>query len=175
MDYDKEFDGIKQADNPMPEWWKLFFGLAIVFAVGYTIYFHWFSDWKMEDSFSKEVAEYEAKFPMAKVIVSADGSNPLRDKADAIEEGKKNFQNFCVACHGPEAKGLVGPNLTDAEWIHGDNDAAIYEVIMEGVAGEKAKLGRGAMPPHKTSLGSERVYQVMAWLATNNPSMKKLK
>jgi cytochrome c oxidase cbb3-type subunit III len=36
-------------------------------------------------------------------------------------------------------------------------------------------LGRGAMPPHKASLGSERVYQVMAWLASNNPSLKKLK
>jgi len=25
MDHNKEFDGIQQADNPMPEWWKLFF------------------------------------------------------------------------------------------------------------------------------------------------------
>ena len=32
MDYNKEFDGIKQTDNPMPEWWKLFFGIAVVFA-----------------------------------------------------------------------------------------------------------------------------------------------
>ena len=173
MDHNKEFDGIQQADNPMPEWWKLFFGLAIIFAVVYSVYFHWFSDWKMEDNFRKEVAEHETKFPEAKVLVSADGSNPLRDKADAIEEGKKNFQSICAACHGPEAKGLVGPNLTDNEWILGNNDAVIYALVMEGIPAEKTKTGRGPMPPHKASLGSERVYQVLAWLASINPDLKK--
>ena len=43
---------------------------------------------------------------------------------------------------------------------------------MEGVAVDKAKLGRGAMPAHKASLALKRVYQVMAWLASNNASLK---
>jgi cytochrome c oxidase cbb3-type subunit III len=175
MDHNKEFDGIRQAENPMPEWWKLFFGLTFIFAVGYAIYFHYFSSWGMYDSFQNEVAAYEAMFPKAKEVVSTDGSNPLRENSVAIEEGKKVFMsNACAACHGVNAQGVVGPSLVDAEWIHGNTDAEIYQVIMEGITVEKAKLGKGPMPAHK-SLGSEKVYQIMAWLAKTNPSLKKTK
>lgn len=183
MDHNKEFDGIGQADNPMPEWWKLIFGLAFVFAVIYSIYFHLFSQWKMEASFKNEVTEYDKMYPMAKEIVSVDGSNPFRDNPEAIAEGKKTFMSICIACHGPEAKGipgadgkpLIGPNLTDNEWLHADNDADLYKLVMEGVPVEKTKTGKGPMPPHKASLGSERVYQVLAWVASINPKLKKLR
>ena len=175
MDHNKEFDGIKQAENPMPEWWKLFFGLTFIFAIGYSIYYHKFSSWGMYDSFQNEVAAHEALFPKAEEVVSTDGSNPLRENPTAIEEGKKVFMsNACAACHGANAQGVVGPSLVDTEWVHGNTDAEIYQVIMEGIAVEKAKLGRGPMPPHK-SLGSEKVYQIMAWLASTNPSLKKTK
>lgn len=129
----------------------------------------------MEDSFNSEVAEHEKNFPQAKVVVSADGSNPFRDNAEAVAAGQKTFQQFCVACHGPEGKGLIGPNLMDAEWLHGDTDAEIYQVVMEGVGVDKTKTGKGPMPAHKQSVGSEKVYQVLAWLASNNKSLKKLK
>ena len=53
------------------------------------------------------------------------------------------------------------------------NERAILYRKMEGIPAEKTKTGRGPMPPHKASLGSERVYQVLAWLASINPDLKK--
>ena len=61
----------------------------------------------------------------------------------------------------------------DEEWIHGSTDKEVYAVIMKGVSGDNLKLGKGAMPAHEKSLGSEKVLKIMAWLAKNNPSLKK--
>ena len=35
---------------------------------------------------------------------------------------------LCYACHGANAQGAVGPNLTDAEWIHSDGS---YDFIVK--------------------------------------------
>ncbi|MCE9502074.1 MAG: c-type cytochrome [Leptospira sp.] len=170
QDHNKEFDGIRQGDNPIPPRWKLFFLISIVFAIGYAVYFHNFSDWKMEDRFAIEAKEHDAKFPKAKEVASTDGSNPLRGNADAIAQGKATFGGICAACHGPEAKGVIGPDLTDKVWIHGNTDSEVFALINAGIGPEKAKLKKGIMPPHNY-LGSEKIYQVMAWLASNNPTL----
>ena len=39
----------------------------------------------------------------------------------------------CAACHGAEGQGLIGPNLTDAYWIHGNTNVDIFNVISNGV------------------------------------------
>ena len=169
----KEIDGIFQADNPMPEWWKLVWLLTIIGSIAYAIYFHTASSWGQEEAFKIEVAEHEKKFGSQKKIgLTAEGANPFRDDEVAIADGQKNF-GICAACHNADGKGLVGPSLMDEDWIHGSTDKEVYEIVMKGVSGEKLKLGKGAMPAHEKSLGSEKVLKIMAWLAKNNPSLKK--
>lgn len=172
-DENKEFDGIKQSGNDFPSWYKQIFSWMVVIGLGYTIYFHFISkDWAQDKQFLKEVALHEEKFPPPKMEESADGINPLREDAEAIALGQKTFQNICSACHGLQGQGVVGPSLMDKTWIHGDTDALVYAHIMKGISVEQAKLGRGPMPAHDQSLGTEKVYQVMAWLAKENPSLK---
>lgn len=63
-------------------------------------------------------------------------------RGDAVFHGPGN----CYACHGAKAEGLVGPNLTDAEWIHskGSYDEIVAQ-INHGVPKEESKNGV-AMP-----------------------------
>ncbi|MCB1178871.1 MAG: c-type cytochrome [Leptospiraceae bacterium] len=171
----KEVDGIFQADNPMPGWWTFVWALTIIFSIGYVIYFHYFSDWPQEKAFAIEAEEHEKKFPRAEVKANDDGSNPLRENETAIAEGQKNFVAVCAACHKADGTGLVGPNLMDPEWLHGASDAEVFENIMKGIGPDRIKTNRGIMPPHDKSLGAEKVYQIMAWLAKNNESLKKVK
>lgn len=173
---DKEFDGIRQADNPMPEWWKGIFFICVLFAPIYVIYFHFFSDWHQADQLKIETAEYEKKFPQTqKVAVNLDEGNPLRGDARAIEAGHQTFINRCAACHGQDAHGVVGPNLTDKEWLHGGTDGEVYTTIMKGVNPPNTVMNRGPMPAHENALGSQKVLEVMAWLATQNPDLKPAK
>lgn len=169
----KEVDGIYQADNPMPPWWKFVWLLSIVFSIGYVIYFHWYSEWPQDVAFEKEVAEHEAKFPAKKALIvdETTGENPYRGDAVAIQEGEGTYKQICAACHGPAAEGAVGPSLVDADWIHGNTDKQVYVNIMKGIGPERQKLNRGGMPAWE-GLGAEKVYAVMAWLATKNPTLK---
>lgn len=68
---------------------------------------------------------------------------------ELIAQGDKIFHGAgnCYACHGSNAEGLVGPNLTDAEWIHskGTLDDIVAQVI-HGVPKEESKSGI-VMPP----------------------------
>ncbi|TGN18763.1 cbb3-type cytochrome c oxidase N-terminal domain-containing protein [Leptospira idonii] len=171
-DPNKEFDGIRQAENPLPGWWKWGFLLGIIVGIIYAVYFHVFSGEEMADYYSSQVEEYTKQFPNKNVALeSTDGSNPLRGNADAIAAGETTFKTYCVACHGPTGEGLVGPNLMDKEWLHGNTDSELYENVMKGIAMDRAKMGRGPMPPHEMSLGSEKVYQVLAWIASKNPNV----
>jgi cytochrome c oxidase cbb3-type subunit III len=65
-------------------------------------------------------------------------SPELVAKGDALFHGSGN----CYACHGNKAEGLVGPNLTDAEWVHSKGSyEEIVAQINKGVPKEEAKTG----------------------------------
>jgi len=68
---------------------------------------------------------------------------------EMISQGDAIFHGagLCFACHGNDAKGAVGPNLTDDQWLHskGTYDE-IVKSIMVGVTKEQSKSGN-IMPP----------------------------
>lgn len=51
------------------------------------------------------------------------------------QRGAELFQQNCVACHGPEAKGtpaMGAPNLSDEDWLYGSSEATVTETISKG-------------------------------------------
>ena len=45
-----------------------------------------------------------------------------------VKKGETLFKTFCASCHGPEGAGLVGPNLTDKEILHGTEKKDIIKL-----------------------------------------------
>jgi len=75
-----------------------------------------------------------------------------------IAKGKTIFTStgLCFACHGMDPKGQVGPNLTDATWIHGKGSyPEIVQIVTTGIPAAETKTGKGAMPPKGGSQISE--------------------
>jgi mono/diheme cytochrome c family protein len=68
----------------------------------------------------------------------------------SVPDGATIYATNCAACHGPEMKGLVGPNLTDDEWIHGSDLESIKATITNGVP-EKGMTSWGPI------LGEEQI------------------
>lgn len=64
----------------------------------------------------------------------AQGGNPYDGDPAAIRAGRALFANRCAECHGADAKGLNGPDLT-ALWASGVRDERVFAVIREGIAG----------------------------------------
>ena len=66
--------------------------------------------------------------------------NPVLSTPDSIAAGKALFAKTCAPCHGVNATGGSGndisppsPDLTDSEWQHGGSDGEIFFNIKEGI------------------------------------------
>jgi cytochrome c553 len=50
-----------------------------------------------------------------------------------LQKGQVLFKTYCATCHAPNGAGLVAPNLTDSDIIHGSDKESIVRVITNGV------------------------------------------
>jgi mono/diheme cytochrome c family protein len=82
-------------------------------------------------------------------------------QGDSIFHSKGN----CYACHGANAQGAVGPNLTDAEWIHSDGSYdAIVKQVTNGVPQNESKSGIMMPPKGGSSITDDEVKAVAAYV-----------
>jgi cytochrome c-L len=92
--------------------------------------------------------------------------NPFAGDPAAASEGKKLFlKTGCYACHGHEAEGAVGPDLTDDEWIYQPTDAMIFNTISRGRSGT-------VMAPFGDQLKPEEIWKIVEWLRWKNRERK---
>ena len=66
--------------------------------------------------------------------------NPVQPSPESINAGKQSFTRYCANCHGLNAEGGPGndltppaPDLTDKEWKRGSTDGEIFTSIKNGV------------------------------------------
>jgi len=133
---DHDYDGIKELDNNLPPWWKYGFYITILVSVIYLINYHVTKTaplQKEEYSNSLKKAETEIAEYMKSSANNVDEST-VKQLTDAAElaSGKDLFVGTCATCHGRLGEGGVGPNLTDAYWLHGGSIQDIFKTIKYG-------------------------------------------
>ena len=152
-----EADGIEEYDNPLPDWWVGLFWFTIVWAVGYGLWYHVIAHRSEVKSLHEEMAAAEARWPAEAQAANA----PFTVTPDEVTRGEAVFKQNCVACHGADMKGVIGPSLIDDEWIHGGQAAEILHTITYGVQ-EKGMLAWGTILP------PEQIRDVAAFVITKN-------
>ena len=70
----------------------------------------------------------------APLSASAQARNPYEGDRTAIRAGRALFEARCAQCHGGDAKGISGPDLT-LLWAMGTNDDRVFRTIELGVPG----------------------------------------
>ena len=152
------YDGIHEDDHPLPVWWLGTFFATIFFAMGY---WFWYHSVEAGASLAQVYAREVDELPKA-AAPSASGDDviaALEKDAEAIARGKEAYTQNCVACHLPEGQGGIGPNLTDASWIHGGDAKGIMDTIAQGVAAK-------GMPAWGSLLGEKKVLDLYAFVNT---------
>ena len=86
-----------------------------------------------------------------------------------VQEGMQIYAGagICAACHGPDATGAIGPDLTDGEWLIGDGEyEQLVTQILEGVSVAEATNPLGAIMPPKGGAGitEAQVWSVAAYV-----------
>jgi putative heme-binding domain-containing protein len=87
-------------------------------------------------------------------IDAAESTNPFENDEAAIRIGNALFAGRCADCHGPDARGKLGPDLTQ-RWARGETDESAFRVIRAGVAGS-------SMPPSVAP--DNEIWAIVAYL-----------
>lgn len=86
--------------------------------------------------------------------VSGEQRNPFESDDVAIRAGASLFAARCALCHGPDAKGQLGPDLTQ-RWARGETDESAFLIVRNGVPGS-------SMPPN--SAPDNEIWAIVAHL-----------
>jgi cytochrome c oxidase cbb3-type subunit 3 len=106
----------------------------------------------------------------AKQLVS-DSSVPSSELGMQQKSGAQIFSEKCAACHGKEAQGIIGPNLTDNYWLNGNGQISdIIKIINEGVQSKGMPSWSSVLRPEEISLVATYVFS----LRGSNPQNPKL-
>lgn len=170
LDHGQDYDGIKEYDNPLPRWFILMFYGCIIFAFYYSGYYTAKTrtigqaagvGYNLAWSGAILAAEVrEAERTRIKFVAPEAGKLKSFLRAPAnIARGEAMFKANCVACHGEEGQGIIGPNLTDRFWIHGGSPTKVLQSIAKGWP-EKG------MPAWEPSLGEEKVHWLASYVAS---------
>jgi len=67
-------------------------------------------------------------------VIAEEVNYELVTDAGRLQNGATVYITNCLACHGANGEGGIGPNMTDSYWINGDGGLnKIVKVIQDGV------------------------------------------
>ena len=161
------YDGIRESNYPLPRWWLFTLWITVAFGMVYWFYYESTGiGLTSAEELSVAIAEHEEVVRLAQTENGEEGSALTfvalqKDMADGekLAVGKSVYDSNCAACHGGSGEGMIGPNLTDAQWIHDPTVANLHKIIYDGV------LDKG-MPAWGSMLGPNKVRLVLGYLTT---------
>jgi cytochrome c oxidase cbb3-type subunit 3 len=164
-----EYDGIEEYDNPMPGWWSWIFAITIAFSAVYFLFATLAGDQVgAVAAYEQEVTDDQERQFAAMGEIKSDPAALIKMSTDEklLKVGKAMFASNCAACHGQNAAGLTGPNLTDESYLHVRRIEDFLDVINKG-------RNNGAMPAWENRLRPREVTLLASYVAslrgTNQP------
>ncbi len=160
---DHDYDGILELDNSLPPWWLIMFFGTIMFGAIYMGYYFLMNGPSQEREYLNEMMMAQEEVDAYKEMMgpTIDETNvELLTDASRIGDGKEIYDLNCIACHGPNGEGGVGPNLGDDYWIHGNSISDVFKTIKYGVP-EKGMI------PWESQLNPKQIQNVSSYIITN--------
>ena len=154
-----EYDGITELDNPCPDWLMYIFYFTVlltVFFLGY--HFGSNSKNKILQSYIGKLQNVQLQPVEEAPEVSESELVALLQEPAELASGEEIFKDKCALCHGEFGEGLIGPNLTDNYWLHGQgNISDIVNTIRSGVPDK-------GMVAWKDRIPEKNILQIAAYI-----------
>ena len=94
----------------------------------------------------------------AQAPAAAPRTNPLVGDPAAEQAGMGMFRSRCADCHGMDARGVRGPDLTQV-WASGRTDDGLFRTVRRGIPGTE-------MPASNARTTDDEIWKVLAYLRT---------
>jgi cytochrome c oxidase cbb3-type subunit 3 len=156
MGHADEADGIEEYDNPLPDWWLGLFWLCVLWAIGYTVHYHFIGNRSQEARYEAEMAAAALRWPVPEAESVQFTMTP-----EAIAGGEVVYSTYCFVCHGADLSGGIGQSFLDEVWIHGNAPEDVVRIITEGV------IEKG-MQPWASILSAEQINHAAAYVLAKN-------
>lgn len=156
------YDGIQEYDNPTPAWWTWVFIVSIFFAACYMLLMLVAAGGLSPEAEYERAAVANLKKKFGEIgILEANAPTIVQymNEPEWLQLGAGVYKANCVTCHGLNAEGNSGPNLTDDAYINVKSIEDIATVIKDG-----AKAG--AMPAWGNRLHPNEVVLVTSYVAS---------
>ncbi len=172
---DHEVDGIREYDNPMPGWLMAIWWGSLIFAAAYLAFFALaFAPSTLDAQYRAEEVASRARLQAyydANPMVPPSTQELLAGAAspEILAVGSERYAKTCASCHGDAAQGLIGPNLTDAYWLHGGRVTQIFSTVAKGVPAK-------GMPPWGRAIAPEELLALVSYVRSlqgSNPADPK--
>jgi len=161
MSEQHEYDGITyREEKSSPSVFRILFAVLVVWAVifmGYYLFSGWSS--QSEADAAKKARDSQKQASHKAVEATAAGTAGGGHKIEAyVAAGKQLFGTLCVSCHGENAKGGVGPDLTVSKYKYGKARLDIAKSISEGRP--------GGMPSFNSQINAEQIESLVEFVLT---------
>ncbi len=156
-----EWDGIKELNTPMPNWWLYTMYATFVFALGYWVLY---PAWPGITGYTQGVLGHSTRLAHEQDLIDQKQARSVwSDKfaTMSIDEigqdqqlmnyamagGKTIYAENCAACHGNAGSGAPGyPILADDDWIWGGTKEDIYTTVKYGIRSGHDETRASDMP-----------------------------
>ena len=157
----------------MPGWWKGIFLLTVIWSGVYLVGIELNLLDRYGDTLKKEQKELAAQRQRYReaqppVVVTPELLAQVIQDEQRVLDGAQIFASNCASCHGAQAQGQIGPNLTDDHWLYGQEPMQVHAVIDQGT--------QKGMPAWGSILDPQELLALVAYVRsthhTNPPDAK---
>lgn len=155
------FDGITEnRENSPPVYFTILFYGLVIWGIAFSA-FYLLSGWSSDAEFQEKMATYEQTYKVDKPSESMASTSSEEAKSPTVDtvasvDGASIYSQRCAMCHGSDAKGGVGPDLTVDDYAQGKTPEAITNSIANGVG--------SAMPAFGGQLNDEEIKALVDYL-----------
>ena len=153
-----DYDGITyREEKKSPAVFRILFTILAIWGIVFMGYFL-FGGWSSQSEADAAKKARDAIKQAAHQKSEATSTYvPGGDKIhDYIAAGKQLYATMCAACHGENAKGVVGPDLTASVYKYGKTRTEMSKSISEGRP--------GGMPSFSSQLNHEQIEGLIEYL-----------
>jgi len=168
------YDGIREYDQRLPNWWLFTLYIMMAFTLVYWVVGYQF-DAFVEDGpwASAEVAALRVPKSSRMALLTTSGADTelwqwSRDPAKTAR-GRDAYDLTCVACHAKDLSAkmagvaLPGLPLNDAEWKYGGKPSEVLKIVLKG----SPDVTKG-MVAWETILGPTKCAEVVAYIMSHH-------
>jgi cytochrome c oxidase cbb3-type subunit 3 len=158
------YDGIREYDKRLPNWWLFTLYLMIVFWLGYWAYYERFRAGPSgPEKVERELARIEASKLAAIASSRLDDATlwKMSRNPEIVATGRATFESMCVSCHKSSLRGVdeggIGADLRRQVWIHGGRPMDLLRTATSGVPVK-------GMPTWGPILGQKKLAEAVAYI-----------